>query len=133
MNVVNNGNARTHAATRGTTSSLNESTDRASIASICSVARISASDAPMPAPTRPATSKAATRGPISTKNERDCRVGIQAPAPNLVCKFLQYVRHFEGRTERIRDHPEGEERGSANPFETFRQHICFCVTKLFCV
>src|SRR5579863_2868907 len=50
-NVVNNGSAMKHATTLGTTSNFNESTDNASIASICLVARISARDAPIPAPT----------------------------------------------------------------------------------
>ena len=70
------------AMTLVTTSNLKESTERVSIASICSVARIFASCAPMPAPTRPAISKAATSGPISLKNASDWKTGISAVAPN---------------------------------------------------
>jgi len=81
MNNVRRGNAMTHATTRGTTRNLNESIESDSMLSICSVARILASTAPIPEPTRPARSRPATSGPISTKNAKDWTVGIRAPAP----------------------------------------------------
>src|ERR1700746_328947 len=75
MNNVNKGNAMTHATTLGTTRSLKESIDRDSMASICSVTRILASTAPIPDPTRPASRRPATSGPISTKKESAWTVG----------------------------------------------------------
>ena len=68
---------------RGTTRNLNESTDSDSIASICSVALMLDRTAPIPEPTRPATSRPVTSGPISTKNASACTVGIHAVAPNV--------------------------------------------------
>ena len=52
------------------TSILKESTERASIASICSVARIFANSAPIPAPALPAISNAAARA-IATDGGND--------------------------------------------------------------
>lgn len=50
---------------------LERSIEKTSMASICSVERMSAKAAPMSAPPRPATSKPVTRGPSSLKNEID--------------------------------------------------------------
>ena len=83
INKVKSGMAITHARTRGTTRNLKESIERDSIPSICSVTLIFARTAPIPEPTRPARSNPATRGPISTKNARDCTVGISVSAPNV--------------------------------------------------
>lgn len=60
----------THATTRGTTRNLNASIESDSMPSICSVALIFARTAPIPEPTLPATRRAATNGPISTKKAR---------------------------------------------------------------
>src|SRR5216683_4631089 len=65
---VSNGSASVHAMTRGTTRNLKESMESDSMASICSVARMLERTAPIPEPTRPATSKPVTSGPISKKN-----------------------------------------------------------------
>ncbi len=54
-----------------------------SMASICSVARMLERTAPIPEPTRPATSRPATSGPISRKNANAWTVGIHAVAPNV--------------------------------------------------
>src|SRR5208282_4466 len=83
MNKVRRGTAKTQAMTLGTTRNLNESIERDSTPSICSVALMLASTAPMPDPTRPANSNPTTKGPISTKKARDCTVGISAVAPNM--------------------------------------------------
>src|SRR5580658_2675298 len=77
------GNATTQATTRGTTSNCKGSVERASMSSICSVALISARTAPMAEPARPATSRAVTSGPTSTKKPTDCTAGIMAVAPNI--------------------------------------------------
>ena len=83
MKSVRSGSASVHATMRGTTRNLNESTDSDSIASICSVALMLDRTAPIPEPTRPATSRPVTSGPISTKNASACTVGIHAVAPNV--------------------------------------------------
>ena len=82
INRVSIGKMRMQATILVTTNILKASTDKDSIASICSVTRILAIPAPMPAPTFPATSSPVTSGPSSLKNEADCRVGIIASAPN---------------------------------------------------
>ena len=82
MNTVNSGKTKMEATIRVTTSILKESTDKDSIASICSVTRIFVKPAPMAAPTLPATSNEVTNGPSSLKNAPDCKVGIMASAPN---------------------------------------------------
>ena len=91
------------------------------------------------------------------KNERDCIVGIQALAPNLIsslrvcsvmtnpsaipdemisgnerqpwsASLLPYESHLERSPERIREQADGEQRGAADPFEAFRQCSLFsCV------
>src|SRR5438874_6924388 len=63
MKSVRKGRAITQARTRGTTRNLNESIDSDSIASICSEALMFARTAPIPEPTRPASSSPATNGP----------------------------------------------------------------------
>ena len=66
---------------RVTARNLNESTATASSASICSVTFIAPSSAPMPAPTRPATSSAVTSGPVSRISAMARPAGIIASAP----------------------------------------------------
>ena len=44
--------------------------------------------APIPEPTRPASSNPATRGPISTKKPTDWTAGIIAVAPNITRVLL---------------------------------------------
>jgi hypothetical protein len=83
-----------HAMIRGITSILKESIESTSIASICSVARMFASSAPMPAPTRPAISKPARSGPISLKKASDWTSAIFASAPN----WTSVVRVCRART-----------------------------------
>jgi len=77
------GIAIVHATIRGTTRYLKESIDSDSIASICSVALMFDRTAPIPDPTRPATNKPVTSGPISTKKASACTVGIHAVAPKV--------------------------------------------------
>ena len=68
--------------TRVTARYLKASTALASSASICSVTFIAPISAPMPAPTRPDTSKAAVRGPVSRISAMASPAGIIASAPN---------------------------------------------------
>jgi len=88
MKSVRKGRAITQARTRGTTRNLNESIDSDSIASICSDALMFARTAPIPEPTRPASSSPATNGPISTKKDTACTAGIIAVAPNITRVLL---------------------------------------------
>src|SRR5688572_5657981 len=79
--VVSSGSARMHARMRVTARNLNESTATASSASICSVTFMAPSSAPMPAPTRPATSRAVMSGPVSRTSAIASPAGIIASAP----------------------------------------------------
>jgi len=58
-----------------------ESTAKDSSASICSVTRMPPSSAPMPAPTRPDSSRAVTSGPVSLIIAIARACGIKASAP----------------------------------------------------
>src|ERR1039458_8603094 len=76
------------------------------MASICSVTRKLAITAPIPAPTRPATRSAATNGPISTKNERHCTLGISAVAPRSVFRVSQVGNHSSDPSPYAAGHQE---------------------------
>ena len=62
---VSSGIMRMQATMRVKASSLYAFTPEASIASICSVTLMEPSSAPMPAPTRPQTTRAVMTGPVS--------------------------------------------------------------------
>jgi hypothetical protein len=79
---VSSGSATTQAMMRVTARNLNASTALASSASICSVTRIAPSSAPMPAPTRPESSRPVVRGPVSRTSAMASPAGIIASAPN---------------------------------------------------
>ena len=81
MTVVSSGIAMMQAMMRVTARNLNASTATASSASICSVTFIAPSSAPMPAPTRPATSSAVVSGPVSRMSAMASPAGIIASAP----------------------------------------------------
>jgi hypothetical protein len=79
--IVSTGIAIISAMMRVTARYLNESTAFASSASICSVTFIAPISAPMPAPTRPATSSPAVNGPVSRMSAIARPAGIIASAP----------------------------------------------------
>ena len=90
FSMVRMGSAITQATMRVTIRYLNEPTARDSSASICWVIRMPASSAPIPAPTRPATSRPAINAPMSLKRLYEM-CGVIASAPKLsmedrVCK-----------------------------------------------
>ena len=80
--IVSSGITIISAMIRVTARYLNASTALASSASICSLTFIAPISAPMPAPTRPATSSPAVSGPVSRISAIASPAGIIASAPN---------------------------------------------------
>src|SRR5258705_349544 len=107
MTAVSSGMAMMHARMRVTARNLNESTATASSASICSVTFMAPSSAPMPAPTRPDTSRPAVSGPVSRMSAMASPAGIIASAP----KRSSDARACIDRTTPMA-RPEGALRGA---------------------
>jgi hypothetical protein len=77
-----------------------------------------------PAPTRPATSSAATKGPISTKKPRDCSFGIMTVAPNMTTV---------PRVSRIMTTPDAKPDETTKANERAKSHLAYllpCLIKI---